>query len=266
MKTRLISVAIMLPLLVFLFLGKIPLLCACLVLSVLALKEFYDGFKNLEIKCAFAVGIAAAFALYAALFASCFIVKDLEFYEDMLPMWFFLIFIACTLMILCDPHHNILGPTYTFFGIIYILLMVSYIVMIDNIAHRWVWMPFIIAYMSDTGGYLIGCYFGTHKIAPILSPKKTREGSIGGIAFGIIGSLIFALIAARQYIILCLVLGLVGSILAELGDLVASAFKRKMGIKDYSNLIPGHGGIMDRIDSVLFTAPVVYAAVNLFVR
>ncbi|MBR5925954.1 MAG: phosphatidate cytidylyltransferase [Firmicutes bacterium] len=266
MKTRLISVAVMLPLIIFLILGKQPMLIAGLVISCGALYEFYKGFENLEIRSSLPVGIALTLAYYLIMFAAFFVVKDKSFYESLLPFWFSMALFASVLLIISDQNHNILGPTYTFFGLIYIVFLFSTVILIERTQHAWVFLPFVIAYMSDTGGYLGGRYFGKTKLAPVLSPNKTREGSIGGIIFGVAGALIFALIAARSHIIGCLVLGLTGSVIAELGDLAASAFKRKMGIKDYSNLIPGHGGIIDRIDSVLFTAPLVYTAILVFIK
>ncbi len=266
MKTRLISIAVMLPLIIFLILGKQPMLIIGFVISCGALIEFYKGFENLEIKPSIPVGIALTLSYYMIMFASFFVVKDIALYESLMPFWFSMAIFSSVLLILADPHHNILGPTYTFFGLIYVVFLFSTVILIERTQHAWVFMPFIIAYMSDTGGYLVGRYFGRTKMAPVLSPNKTREGSFGGIVFGIIGALLFAVIAARSHLIGCLVIGLTGSVVAELGDLSASAFKRKMGIKDYSNLIPGHGGILDRIDSVLFTAPLVYTAILVFIK
>lgn len=104
---------------------------------------------------------------------------------------------------------------------------------------------------------------GKHKLCPVISPKKTWEGAIGGILGSMILCLVFGLIFMRHAIVICLIVGFLGSIISMFGDLTASIFKRKMGIKDYGNLIPGHGGILDRFDSILFTAPLVYYVVNI---
>jgi phosphatidate cytidylyltransferase len=95
-------------------------------------------------------------------------------------------------------------------------------------------------------------------MAPNLSPKKTVEGAVGGLLGSSLFAWLFGFIFMREMALVCLVLGLVGGAAGMAGDLTASAFKRKMGIKDYGNLIPGHGGILDRFDSVLFVAPYLY--------
>jgi phosphatidate cytidylyltransferase len=95
-------------------------------------------------------------------------------------------------------------------------------------------------------------------MAPNLSPKKTIEGAVGGLIGSSLLAWLFGFIFMRELAVVCLMLGLAGGAAGMAGDLTASAFKRKMGIKDYGTLIPGHGGIMDRFDSVIFVAPVVY--------
>ena len=124
-------------------------------------------------------------------------------------------------------------------------------------------LVFLGAWICDSFAYFVGKFFGKHKLIPEISPKKTVEGSIGGIAFTIIGFVIFGLIvnncfdANISYLKLC-ILGLILSIVSQIGDLVASAIKRQYAIKDYGNLFPGHGGILDRFDGVLLTAPTLF--------
>lgn len=127
-----------------------------------------------------------------------------------------------------------------------------------------IFIPFLMAFLSDTGAYFVGVFFGKHKLCPVISPKKTVEGLIGGIATAVVGMLIFGLIMERFYMfrvnyLLALVYGLTGSVAAVIGDLSMSVIKRQTGIKDYGNLIPGHGGILDRFDSVMITAPLTEA-------
>ena len=121
----------------------------------------------------------------------------------------------------------------------------------------------IAAFGSDIFAYFTGYFLGKRKMAPVLSPKKTIEGAVGGLIGSSVLSWLFGFIFMREMALVCLVLGLVGGAAGMAGDLTASAFKRKMGIKDYGDLIPGHGGIMDRFDSVIFVAPVVYYAICL---
>ena len=121
-----------------------------------------------------------------------------------------------------------------------------------------VWLVIITAFGTDICAYFAGVTMGKHKLCPKISPKKTWEGAVGGILGSVILSGIFGLVFAGELLPHCLVIGFLASIVSMFGDLTASIFKRKMGIKDYGNLIPGHGGILDRFDSVLFTGPVIY--------
>jgi len=264
LKTRLISIAFMLPLLAFLIIGGTPLLILVFLVSAFALYEFFRGFEKLEIKCSLPVAAALWASLCAIMYFSIMFTKNMKMYESLIDLWVFAVIAVSMLLIIIDKKHNILGPCFTMIGVFYIVFTLSHIFLIERYNHAFAWMPFIIAYMSDTGGFFGGMYFGRRKLAPTLSPKKTVEGAIGGVIFAAVGSLIFALIASRNHILLCLIMGIVGAVISELGDLTASAFKRKMGIKDYSNLIPGHGGVLDRIDSVIFTAPFVYYMIELF--
>lgn len=121
-------------------------------------------------------------------------------------------------------------------------------------------IPFIMAFCSDSGAYLIGVKFGKHKMAPVISPKKSWEGFFGGVFSAVIGMVIFAFALNRSQGVsvnyaMAVLYGLLGSMAGVFGDLSTSVIKRQTGIKDYSNLIPGHGGILDRFDSVLMTAP-----------
>ncbi len=122
-------------------------------------------------------------------------------------------------------------------------------------------LPFIGSWVTDTFAYFTGRLLGRHKLAPVISPKKTVEGSIGGILFAVLAFVLFGLIVsgrghAPSYpaLILC---GLAVSVVSQIGDLALSAIKREYGIKDYSHLFPGHGGVLDRFDSVIATAPLI---------
>ncbi len=121
-------------------------------------------------------------------------------------------------------------------------------------------LPFVLAYMADTGAYFIGCAWGRHKLAPNISPKKSVEGLFGGVAFAIIGMLVYCLMMDKAFgatvnYLYAITYGIVGALTGTFGDLSFSAVKRQAGIKDYGNLIPGHGGVLDRFDSVIFVAP-----------
>ena len=125
-------------------------------------------------------------------------------------------------------------------------------------------IPFVLAFLSDTGAYFAGFYFGKHKLAPVISPNKTVEGVAGGALSAIAGMLLYCLVIdlgfgfAVNYLY-AVIYGAVGSLAAVFGDLSFSAIKRQTGIKDYGNLIPGHGGVLDRFDSMTIVAPLAEA-------
>ena len=135
---------------------------------------------------------------------------------------------------------------------------------VGRMGRSFIMVPFVMALMPDTGAYFIGTFFGKHKLAPVLSPKKTVEGLVGGILAGILSMVIYALIlnlgfGLKVNYLYALVFGLVGALAATFGDLCFSVIKRQIGIKDYGSVFPGHGGILDRFDSMVIVAPLAEA-------
>jgi len=125
-------------------------------------------------------------------------------------------------------------------------------------------LPFLLSFTSDSGAYFAGRYLGKHKLAPVISPNKTVEGVIGGTVGAVVGMLIYCVIldlgfGFRVNYAFALAYGILGSLAAVFGDLAFSAIKRQTGIKDYGNLIPGHGGVLDRFDSMTVVAPLTEA-------
>lgn len=121
-------------------------------------------------------------------------------------------------------------------------------------------LVFVAAWITDTFAYFTGFFLGRHKLIPKISPKKTVEGAIGGIVFCILAFIIYGVILEKSAdvdvnFILFAFVGLIMSVMSQIGDLIASAIKRTYGIKDYSNLFPGHGGILDRFDSIMILSP-----------
>ena len=146
-----------------------------------------------------------------------------------------------------------------FFGVVYVAVMLSFIYLTRSLPDGkfLVWLIFLCSWGCDTCAYCMGMLIGKHKMAPVLSPKKSIEGAVGGVAGAALLGVIYA--AATQgkmaeYALICAV----GALISMVGDLAASAIKRNQNIKDYGKLIPGHGGILDRFDSVIITAPVIY--------
>ncbi len=151
--------------------------------------------------------------------------------------------------------------TYSFFGVFYTAISFESIVLIRELRPSLYILVFIGPWISDTFAYLCGRLFGRHKLIPEVSPKKTVEGAVGAIVLTAASTILYVFILSKinhtpiEYnLFIIAIVGAVISIISQVGDLTASAIKRKFGIKDYGFLFPGHGGVLDRFDSVVFTA------------
>lgn len=160
-------------------------------------------------------------------------------------------------------HLDDLAMTVT--GVLYIPFLMSFVAQVRSMEHgAWlVWCIVFGAVITDTAAYFVGVSLGRHKLLPKVSPKKTVEGAIGGVLGSTLVMLVFGLLVPEQVRAAVpwyhfLILGILCGIVSQLGDWSASAIKRSAGIKDFGKLIPGHGGMLDRIDSILFVGPVVY--------
>ena len=261
MNIRIISGIAIVPVVVFfIVLGGLALKLGILTLSIIGMFEFY---RAMETKSSLANFIGYFFAVVYMVFAE-FIINENNMFNVFASV--FLITLLASLVFF-HLKVNIKDVMITFFGLFYVAFLLSHIYLIREYTHGnyFVWLIFICAFGCDTGAYFSGMLFGKRKLIPALSPKKTVEGAIGGIIVAGVLAVIFGFCIERYFqlenvntIMLCLITGILGSIVSQIGDLAASAAKRYVGIKDYGNLIPGHGGILDRFDSVLFTSPVVY--------
>ncbi len=210
------------------------------------------------------LGYIAGIAYYLVIYF------DLRKHLVMLFILFLLLLMA--LYVLQFPKYDTEQVSIAFLGLFYISVMLSYIYQIRILEDgAWiVWLVFIGAWGSDTCAYCVGMLIGKHKVTPKLSPKKSLEGCIGGVLGAALIGFLFAtvirshLTGIDQPQLVFAVIGAASSILSQIGDLAASAVKRNHEIKDYGNLIPGHGGILDRFDSIIFTAPIVYYLTVLF--
>jgi phosphatidate cytidylyltransferase len=157
-----------------------------------------------------------------------------------------------------------------FFGVVYVAVMLSFIYLTRNLPDGkfLVWLIFLSSWGCDTSAYCVGMLLGKHKLAPVLSPKKSIEGAVGGV----VGSALLGLAYGAYFghnmeevanpMVACAIACAIAAVISQIGDLAASAIKRNHNIKDYGHLIPGHGGILDRFDSMIFTAPAIYFAVT----
>jgi phosphatidate cytidylyltransferase len=148
-------------------------------------------------------------------------------------------------------------------GIMYIPLSLSLLLFVRNMAHGalWVFWLLIVCFMNDTGAFYTGTYFGKRKLAPRISPKKTIEGSVGGIGASMTAGLVFSMLffGSPGLALLTLPCSFLIAVAGQVGDLFESALKRASSFKDSGRILPGHGGMLDRIDGLLFAIPVLYA-------
>ena len=209
------------------------------------------------------VGYCTAAAWFAALFTGR--------QELLLPVLVLSLLVMMAVYVIAYPKYDAPQLMGVFFGFVYVAVMLSYMVQIRALQNGafLVWLVFISSWGCDTCAYCVGMLIGKHKMAPVLSPKKSVEGAVGGVVgaalIGVIYALAFRnhLTVFRNPMFALAVIGAFGGLISMVGDLTASAIKRNYGIKDYGTLIPGHGGILDRFDSVIITAPLVYYLVLL---
>lgn len=175
--------------------------------------------------------------------------------------------ISLTVMVVRYPKYALEDVALTLFPVFYVSLLFSFMILVREITNGsfWIWLIALSAWGSDTCAYFAGITMGKHKLAPSLSPKKTIEGSIGGIlgagALGYLYTMIFTMFAMpelRAYILVIVITVMIAAAISQVGDLAASAIKRFFEQKDYGHILPGHGGILDRCDSFIFVAPLIY--------
>lgn len=257
-KTRLISGIILMAIAItVVVLGNNILFGTVLVVSLIGMSELYRILK-IEKDVLGIMGYVAALIYYSLIY----------FEQDKYLTLFFISFLLLLMMtyVILYPRYRIEQVMVAFFGLFYVAVMLSYLyrVRILEDGAVLIWLIFIGSWGSDTCAYCVGMLLGKHKVFPKLSPKKSLEGCIGGIVgAGLIG-FIYALAVGSKITeidnprLIFTIIGAASSVISQIGDLAASAIKRNYNIKDYGKLIPGHGGILDRFDSMIFTAPIVY--------
>ena len=253
LNSRYLGAIVLAPLLIFVLLGGLPLKLFTIAVSLCGLYEFYNALKTKEIK---------SIPIISYLLLVVYYVINNDF-EKMMYILVIAMVIALIIPII-DLKYSFVDVAITFLGFVYVVILFSFIPLVNGkVSGQYlVWLIFIGSWLSDTVAYYFGKFFGKHKLCPKVSPKKTIEGSIGRFLGATLGCGLFR-IAVGSYvpqvsIIHFFLIGALCGIMGQFGDLVASSIKRFVGLKDYSNLIPGHGGILDRFDSILFNAVVVF--------
>lgn len=187
-------------------------------------------------------------------------------YNQFIPM-IFAIYIVLLFAIMLFNHEKIQfnHVSLCVFSLVYITAAMLHVLAVRQMesGNLYIFLIFIGAFATDTCAYFVGVLFGKHKLCPKVSPKKTIEGAVGGEVGTIILMLAFGYVAGKisnvdvNYVNLA-ILGVLSGLFSQLGDLTASIIKRQFDVKDYGNVLPGHGGVMDRLDSIILMAPLVY--------
>ena len=253
-KTRLISgIVLVIIALATIISGSWILFFTLLAVSMIGMRELYKVMKvsDEHVTVLELVGYLGAVLYYIAMKADFGNYGTMAIIISMILILFVYVF--------GYPKYHAEQVMAAFFGVVYVAVMLSFIYLTRSLPDGkfLVWMIFLCSWGCDTCAYCVGMLIGKHKMAPVLSPKKSIEGAVGGVAGAALLGVIYA--AATQgkmaeYALICAV----GALISMVGDLAASAIKRNQNIKDYGKLIPGHGGILDRFDSVIITAPVIY--------
>lgn len=263
-KTRLIS-GIILVLITILAncLGGLPLMLLLLVTALIGIYEFY---KAMDV--CFPVAVAGYIGTIAYFIVG-YITADMYY---LLPVIVLVMVAMLAIYVFWFPKYVGDEVMRAMFGFIYVPVMIFFIYLTRDLMYGeyLVWLIYISSWGCDTCAYCTGMLIGKRKLAPILSPKKSVEGAVGGVIGAMIISILYAFIfrysidIGTHPVFVFAVVTVFGALISQIGDLAASAFKRNKDIKDYGNLIPGHGGILDRFDSVIFTAPIVFFVAELF--
>ncbi|MFK7756736.1 MAG: phosphatidate cytidylyltransferase [Flavobacteriales bacterium] len=176
-------------------------------------------------------------------------------------------FISMACSVFISDRTNLSDWAHSVFGQVYVTMpfVMLYVLAVSNYYYEYqiILSFFILLWLSDTGAYLVGKYFGSHKMIPKVSPKKTWEGLAGGVGFALLGAFALQFFNFQMIPLPWFVLALLVSLLGAVGDLFESQLKRNKGVKDSGNFMPGHGGILDRFDGVLLSVPVIFALVKL---
>ena len=257
-KTRLLSgIVLVIVLIVTVGYGGNLLFAFLGIISLIGLTELYKVVE-VQTKALGAAGYLAAVVYYGMLFTG-----TME-YVMMLSILFLIL--VMVVYVFTFPAYRAEQVMTVFFGFFYVAVMLSFVYQTRMLADGGVvvWLIFLSSWGCDTCAYCVGMLIGKHKMSPKLSPKKSVEGAVGGVAGAALLTALYCFIfrspmhLERGEIVILAVIAAIAGLISMVGDLTASAIKRNYDIKDYGKLIPGHGGILDRFDSMIITAPIIY--------
>jgi len=266
---RALTTVVGLPVVIFLVLqGGTPLLIICGLLALVGLREFYIAFSGHD-RALHIIGYVFTGLYFGAIY---FFGAG---YWLLIALTLFIITVQSSLVIFYK-NLSFKEVVSTVYGFLYVPFLFSFIVLVREhyLGAFYIWLILIAAFGCDTFAYLTGSAFGKRKLKGSPSPSKSYEGLIGGIIGATVLGLLYGLLVTHFFdtdvishiIIIAPIVCFFGAIFSIIGDMAASAVKRFCDIKDFGDVFPGHGGVLDRVDSVIIVAPVVYAIVNIVYR
>lgn len=255
MLIRIISSIVALPLLFFFVLmGGNYLEIAVAVVSLIALYEFFNALKK-----KYQPVVIPTYILL--------VLFSLTYHFEMFTVLSGVVTVYIALLLglyVFDEKRHFADIGVTALGAIYIIFFLYHVVLLSKLEPAFmIWFIFIASWGADTGAYFIGKKFGKRKLSPTVSPNKSVEGAVGGVTTSVVLCVILSMVFDASFVPYSIAIGIVGSLISIIGDLVASKIKREMGIKDYGHIMPGHGGVMDRFDSLLLVTPFIYYVIKL---
>lgn len=282
LKVRVISAIIGMALLITVAMfGHITLSIAVFLLAVIGIREFYNAFSSAGYKPVRTLGYISCLPIifmgvnggYKTIQGYFMLFKSINYFSLLI---FITLLILFSCIVFLHDKIDIIDISVTVFGMLYVTFLFAFVVLTRNIenGNYYIWLIFIGAFATDTFAYFSGMLFGKNKLLPAISPKKTVEGSIGGILGCVILTILFGIFINYNFsrnnivniqIYHFLILGILSGIVSQIGDLSASSIKRYVNIKDFGKIMPGHGGVLDRFDSILFIAPLVYFYISFVV-
>ena len=260
MKTRIIAAAVLVPILLLILLVFDKVVGALVLGALLAIASYELLYRTKLVKSPRLVIYSSVMAFAITMWSY---MDAVHAYFVLLLLVYFALLFAEMMMDHVKVRFEMLGMCFVSGVILPYLLSALIRILTMSIGRYVILIPFVVAFLSDSGAYFVGIKFGKHKLAPVVSPNKTIEGLLGGLAAGMIGMVLYAIILRLLRFDVnfgvALLYGIVGSLAGTFGDLCFSIIKRQTGIKDYGNLIPGHGGALDRFDSLMVVAPLMEA-------
>ena len=265
-RTRLISGIVLVALAILLVTkGGVLLYCVTAAISLIGMFELYRV-MGIEKKAPGIAGYLACLGYYGLVWF------EGQHYVTLLAIAALMVLMS--IYVFTFPKYGTEQITVAFFGIFYLGIMLSYLYQVRAMADGkyLVWLILLSSWGCDTCAYCVGMLIGKHKMSPKLSPKKSIEGAVGGVLGAALLTILYGMIFKnamgidQTHVWIMAGISAAGALISMVGDLTASAIKRNYEIKGYGTLIPGHGGILDRFDSVIFTAPLIYFLAVNFIR